>query len=271
MWLFLIPVALFVGWAAVAVLIHPVANAHRIWEYERTPCLHGVPGGLTISRCPECREKQQQLEARRRAEKVRARELERICEQARILHEEEFRRLADQIRSDYRNLLDLSPRAFEDLVSDLFRKRGYVVQQTPYSNDRGRDAIARKGGRTYLIECKRYGRERSIGRRDLQIFHSAMTEAEASGGFFVTTGKFGKTAKEFVRGKKIEPIDEKHLAEIMRRYMPYDSERSDKFRVMCTECGDIVERRLSRPQEIVCCARGHEVSSDWTDRMLIDS
>ena len=175
-----------------------------------------------------------------------------------------------QIRRDYKKLLELSPHNFENLVSELFRKMGYTVKQTPYTNDRGRDAIARKGGKTYLVECKRYARDRKIGRRDLQIFHSAMTEEAAAGGFLVTTGKFGRTTKEFVRDKKIELIDEKRLIEMMRRYMPYDSREADKFRVMCEECGSIVERRLGRPEEIVRCVLGHVVSSDPADRMLIE-
>ena len=175
-----------------------------------------------------------------------------------------------QIRRDYKKLLELSPHNFENLVSELFRKMGYTVKQTPYTNDRGRDAIARKGGKTYLVECKRYARDRKIGRRDLQIFHSAMTEEAAAGGFLVTTGKFGRTTKEFVRDKKIELIDEKRLIEMMRRYMPYDSREADKFRVMREECGSIVERRLGRPEEIVRCVLGHVVSSDPADRMLIE-
>ena len=44
---------------------------------------------------------------------------------------------------------------------------------------------------------------------------------------------------------------------------------TDKFRVMCQECEHIVERRLSRPQEIAHCVQGHEVASDLTDKMLI--
>ena len=215
-------------------------------------------------------EHQRQQEAKRRAEEALPARRAKLRKEARNLRDKEFERLADQIRRDYGKILELSPHAFEDLVSELFRKMGYTVKQTPYTNDRGRDAIARKGGKTYLVECKRYARDKNIGRRDLQIFHSAMTDESAAGGFFVTTGKFGKTAEEFVRNKKIKLIDEKRLIERMRRYMPYDSREVDKFRVMCEECGSIVERCLSRPEEIVRCVQGHEVSSAWTDKMLIE-
>ena len=261
--------ALIIGFVAVAML-HLVIYKGQLWKYERARCPHGVPGGITTRKCQQCIEHQRQQEAKRRAAEALAARRAQLRKEARNLGDKEIERLADQIRRDYRKLLELSPRAFEDLVSELFRKKGYTVKQTPYTNDRGRDAIARKGGKTYLVECKRYARARIIGRRDLQIFHSAMTEEAAAGGFFVTTGKFGKTTKEFARDKKIELIDENRLIEMMRRYMPYDSREADTFRVMCEECGIIVERRLSRPQKIVRCVQGHEVSSAWTDKMCIE-
>ena len=224
--------------------------------------------------------KQQQLDDERRAEedrarkreetrKDRARKREETRKKAQDLRREESQRMVYQIRRDCKRLREISPRAFENLVSTLFRKMGYSVEQTPYTNDRGRDAIARKGGKVYVIECKRYARDNNAGRRDLQILHSAMTEEAAAGGFFVTTGKFAKTAKEFVKGKKIELVDEKRLAELMRRYMPYDGQEADRFRVMCEECENIVKRRLSRPKEIVRCMQGHEVSSNLTVKMLL--
>lgn len=261
--------ALIIGLVAVAMLYLAVYKYH-IWEYARASCPHGVPGGLTTSQCPKCIEHQRQQEAKRRSEEALAARRAKLHKEARNLRKKECRRLEGQIRRDYKKLLELSPHNFENLVSELFRKMGYTVKQTPYTNDRGRDAIARKGGKTYLVECKRYARDRKIGRRDLQIFHSAMTEEAAAGGFLVTTGKFGRTTKEFVRDKKIELIDEKRLIEMMRRYMPYDSREADKFRVMREECGSIVERRLGRPEEIVRCVLGHVVSSDPADRMLIE-
>ena len=60
---------------------------------------------------------------------------------------------------------------------------GYDVEQTPYTNDGGRDAVAQKDGRVFLIECKRYAADRTVGRPELQKLFAAMTEANADGGF----------------------------------------------------------------------------------------
>ena len=266
--LFIIILALIVGFVSVTILIHPVVYKRRVWKYERDSCPHDIPGGMTTSQCLKCVGYLRQNVARQRAKRVLSEWHKEVHKKSSDLRQEEFKRLVDQRRHHYGNILELSPHAFEDLVSELFKRMDYTVEQTPYSNDRGKDAIAHRDGKTYLIECKRYARDRSVGRRDLQIFHSAMIEEAAAGGFFVSTGKFLKTAKEFVQGKKIELIDEEHLIGLMMRYLPYGSQEANEFRVMCEECGSIVVRRLSRPEDIVRCMRGHEVSSDWTDEML---
>ena len=255
------------GLLILALIGGGVAVGSLRWvKCKRVPCPHGVPGGITAGKCSRCIEQQKQQEAIRRAEKARRAQ---VREEARNLRDKEVRRLVDQKRRDYGKILELSPRAFEDLVSALFRKMDYEVEQTPYTNDGGRDAIARKGGEIYLIECKRYAKDTNVGRRDLQIFHSAIIDGAAAGGFFVTTGKFGETAGEFVQNKNIQLVDGQRLVEWMRRYMPYDSQEAEVFQVMCEDCGNVVERRLSRPEEIVRCARGHEVRSDWTDQKFI--
>lgn len=169
-------------------------------------------------------------------------------------------------RLDY--LLALSPPAFEDAIADLYRKLGYVVEQTPYSNDRGRDALAQKDGKLYLIECKRYDKSRSVGRRDLQVFYAAIVEDAAAGGFFVTTGQFTKTVDEFVQGKSIELIDGQSLVQMMGKAYAEDERQEDELKVMCRECGEVAIRRITEPDAIVRCRRGHPVPPDLTEEDL---
>lgn len=82
----------------------------------------------------------------------------------------------------------MSPRQFEDAIAELFKRLGYKVRQTPYSSDGGKDAVAWKDNKKVLIECKRFAINRSVGRRDIQILHSAIVDAKAEEGFYVTTG-----------------------------------------------------------------------------------
>jgi restriction endonuclease Mrr len=54
------------------------------------------------------------------------------------------------------DLLSLTPTQFEEVLGQLYQKKGYDVQVTQQSGDRGIDAIARKGQRTIAIQAKRY-------------------------------------------------------------------------------------------------------------------
>lgn len=183
-----------------------VAIDHLQRDRERmrdAPCKHGVPGGLMRARCAICKSE--------------------LAHQSGPVSRTATQRSPGQ-RSPRRaarrtiNLYGLSPREFETFVCSLYRRMGFDVQQTPFVNDFGRDAVASKDGKTYLIECKRYRPTRSVGRRDLQIFHSAIVDAGAERGFFVTTGKFKKTAREFVRMKDIDLIDGPALIALLRQF-----------------------------------------------------
>ncbi|WP_152419188.1 restriction endonuclease [Natrinema gari] len=54
------------------------------------------------------------------------------------------------------DLLSLTPTQFEEVLGQLYQKKGYDVQVTQQSGDRGIDAIARNGQRTIAIQAKRY-------------------------------------------------------------------------------------------------------------------
>lgn len=248
----------------VNYVLHPALAKWRTKKYEQLPCPHNIAGGYTGHHCNTCVDYIQHQKARRLYDQKLIEWRDEIRRTARRLAAKEKRRLANMIRRDYGNFLRLSPRAFEDLVSDLFRHMGYDVTQTPFTNDRGRDAIAKIDGKTYLVECKRYDRRRSVGRRDLQVFHSAIVEEGAVGGFFVNTGRFARTAQEFVEGKAIELIDESQMVDLMMQHMPYNAEEIDAYEAMCTVCGSIVEFRLSRPGANYQCLYGHKMEPSLT-------
>ena len=252
------------AYVIINYLLHPALAKMRTRKYEKLPCPHNIAGGFTGHHCETCTDYTRHQEALRLYDQQVLAWRDEIDRAARRLAAKEKQRLVKRIRRGY-DLLKLSPRAFEDHISDLFRHMGYEVTQTPPTNDRGRDAIARRDGETYLIECKRWARKQSIGRRDLQVFHSAIIEEGAVGGFFVSTGRFGKTAREFVEGKGIELIDETGIVDLMKIHMPYNPDEADTYRAMCRECGSIVERHLSRPKQAIYCMRSHKVMPSMTE------
>jgi len=174
-----------------------------------TPCRHGVAGGLMRAQCAECKREQTLPNP------------EVLVSSGAIRHQSTPRNKSSRPRASNKiNLYRMSPRDFESLVCELYREMGYEVFQTPYVNDFGRDAVAKKDGKVYLIECKRYNPNRGVGRREIQVFHSAILDAGATRGFLVTTGRFKKTTAEFVKNKSIDLITGSMLLELLREYRP---------------------------------------------------
>ncbi len=129
---------------------------------------HGIraraPGG-----CQVCLAEEDRVEAERKAQAVDRARRQAIDDGAKRLREEEIERLSKAWISNTDAYFQMAPLEFECAIAELFKRLGYEVIQTPFSNDGGKDAIARKDGKKYLIECKRYAPGNSIGRRDVNI------------------------------------------------------------------------------------------------------
>jgi HJR/Mrr/RecB family endonuclease len=214
--------------------------------------------GRTQGLCSAC--VQEKTEADERDRKLReesARKL-RINASATELSKQEAGRLAKSISRSVDELRSLTPQCFEDAIANMFRRQGYKVEQTPYSNDYGRDAIMWRGGEKFLLECKRYDKDGVSGRPDIQKFHSAIMNDHAQRGFFVTTGGFTKGAIEFATKVPVEIIDSRKLAQIML-VSSSDASAEVSYQSMCRECGDVVRHHLRAP-EIVLCRCGNSVA-----------
>jgi hypothetical protein len=150
---------------------------------------------------------------------------------------------------------------FERAIVELFRRLGYKVEGTPFSNDRGKDAIAWKDGKKYLIECKRYAENNDIGRRDLQIFMAAMHEEKAVSGFYINTGRFARTAAPYASENQIELYDRKRFAMLVNEAYPIP-ESAQNATVMCLECGLAVSLPVESSPTMGRCKNGHEVGNE---------
>ena len=235
-----------------------------------TRCPHGVRGGRERQRCTIC------IDEARKAEQLRLRTL-RILEQQKVrdasadeMRRKEYTRLAQSIVPNLKELRKLTPQKFEDEIAQMFKRLGYVVQQTPYSNDGGRDAILTKEGEKILLECKRYGESSVSGRPDLQKFHSAIVTDGAKFGFFVTSGSCSDDAIKFAGSPNvpITLIDNKQLIRKMFESKSASSE-DDAYTSMCRTCGEIAHHRLRNP-EIQKCPKGHDVEPTLTVDNFLD-
>jgi len=89
----------------------------------------------------------------------------------------------------------------------LLKKMGYggeignAGEVTQYSNDKGIDGIIKEDvlglGRIH-IQAKRYARNNTIGREEIQKFVGALAGAKSNKGIFITTSTYTKNAVDFV-------------------------------------------------------------------------
>ena len=110
-------------------------------------------------------------------------------------------------------LLELSPRDFELYIGSLFQHLGYIIEVTPYVNDKGLDIIMEKDGVKYGVQCKRY--KGTVGSPDIQTFLGALSHAKADKGFFVTTGMFSFEAEKMAAEHPVQLINRIDLAKLI--------------------------------------------------------
>jgi HJR/Mrr/RecB family endonuclease len=225
---------------------------------KRRPCPHGIRGGQTRGRCPICQEeraKEIQEEMKRIKSKLE------IGKAAYELKQGELDRLRKLRLRRFDQLLSLSAKEFEQAIAAMYSRMGYSVHLTPHV-DGGKDVVMTKARKKYLVECKRYDRRRMVGRPELQKFFAALVEESAQGGFFVTTGGFSKTAQKYAIDQKIELVKGEDLVNLMREAFP-DVGGDTSYKVMCKECGDIVNLDFEQGIHDGHCRNGHAVKIDF--------
>jgi restriction system protein len=233
---------------------------------KRKPCPHGVTRGKKGG-CQLCIAEEERRQAEWQMYSVVQERKKAIRDEALVLRDSELKRLRRGWLSKSELYLRMNSREFEDAIAALFRELGYEVKQTPYSNDRGKDAVAWKDGKKFLIECKRYEATNPIGRRELQIFVAAMKEENAQGGFYVNTGRFASTAPEYAGQNQIELYDRARLPELVNRACPV-SEDVSTAKVRCLECGAVQELPIAEAPTFGICIEGHRVTNDITTGVI---
>ena len=99
-------------------------------------------------------------------------------------------------------LYKLPSPTFEELVAELFDGFGYAVELTAATRDNGRDIIAvgncQISGSKFLIECKRYAKDRTVGITPVRALHGVVSHERATKGIIVTTSHFTSPARQFI-------------------------------------------------------------------------
>jgi hypothetical protein len=109
--------------------------------------------------------------------------------------------LVERARRDPSMLYSISPRAFEELIAEIFAQHGFSVELTQPTRDHGRDIIAVKSvmdlPTKFIIECKRYARERTVGLAIVQRLYGVKEAEGANKAIVAATCGFSRDARNF--------------------------------------------------------------------------
>jgi restriction system protein len=97
----------------------------------------------------------------------------------------------------------MSSRGFEKLVAELLGNEGFKVTLTPETRDGGYDILAVRheriaGDEVFLVECKRYARNRKINVGLIRGLIGVVQLGNATKGILVTTSQLTGPAKTLV-------------------------------------------------------------------------
>ncbi|WP_419698130.1 restriction endonuclease [Mucilaginibacter sp. NFX135] len=122
---------------------------------------------------------------------------------SKIILLDETARVKKAIRDIYNDnelIFKIEPRNFEEMVAELLRKKGFDVKLTKQTRDGGYDLIAVNNiaGFPYrfLVECKRYARNRKIDVNIIRSFCQVMN-TNNSNGIIVTSSFFSPDAIDY--------------------------------------------------------------------------
>lgn len=102
-------------------------------------------------------------------------------------------------------LQKLDPVEFEKFCGYLYERRGYKAHMTATSGDEGVDLLLTKGGKTEVVQCKRY--QGTVGQPTVRDLYGTMLHNDAIAGALMTTGRFSKAAETWAANKPIQLID----------------------------------------------------------------
>ncbi len=111
---------------------------------------------------------------------------------------------------------------------DYSEQMGYggresLLEHTGRSGDAGLDGLVRQdalGLELVGVQAKRYDKDATVGRPELQAFVGALQGAQTTRGVFVTTARFSAGARHFADGvaMRLVLLDGAELTRLMVRY-----------------------------------------------------
>ena len=119
-------------------------------------------------------------------------------------------------QKDATSLRALSWKEFERLVGEAYRRQGYAVEESLGGGaDGGIDLIIRKGGGTWLVQCKQW-KVQAVGAPVIREIFGLVNHHQTNGAIVITSGRFTREARAFAEGKTLELIDGPALLQLVK-------------------------------------------------------
>jgi len=145
-------------------------------------------------------------------------------EQAEITPDELFGNIfgtKTESKSKKLNLTDidrLHPNLFEASIAALYKKQGFEIYLTPYSNDKGVDVVVLKNGENYLIQAKQT--KSLVGNEAIQEICTAKKYYEGKfkevfNLLTITNNDYSSSAKILARSNDIILFNREHLEKLV--------------------------------------------------------
>ena len=114
-------------------------------------------------------------------------------------------------QTNLQSIRNLSWQDFERHIAEMYRQKGYSVEETGLGGaDGGIDLILKKKREIFLVQCKNWRYEK-VGVRIARELFGLVKAHNAAGGILVTSGEFTAEAWEFAKQTKLDLIDGKIL------------------------------------------------------------
>jgi hypothetical protein len=151
---------------------------------------------------------------------------------------------ADNARN-VKDLIELSPHEFEDLVVEYFQAMGHKAKRTGSIGDHGVDVVIDAiNGEKWIAQCKRW--RGNVGESIIRDFYGVVQHEKADKGAIITTGVFSNQARDWARGKPILLMEgDEFLSKLKKvRKQPLPSATNDRNGMeepqnvpLCPKCG----------------------------------
>jgi len=112
----------------------------------------------------------------------------------------------------------LSWRGFERQLAEVYRQKGYEVEETGGGGaDGGIDLKLFKDDRTTVVQCKHW-KTWKVSVKPVRELFGVMTAEKADSAIFITSGGYTSEALKFAEGKPIELIDQHGFLELVHGF-----------------------------------------------------